>query len=546
MDQFQNSPNVVGTFLRKIWQGKKLAKFTGKTMFSRSKHNEVLDVANSFLNPSVNPPSAADIKICETGWILDLSRVANQVTASGMNFLDQYSNLVNYSPGNFVWVSESTTAPRVPYVCLVANGPGVGAGVQSPIYPEPGGTVYWRNVARFFFDLTTVGIFNPGRADGQFYNVGQAATGDVYFAGQVWRANATDHSGTTRNFLRHGLLVTTAAMNPREPHWFTEYTAGGSDPNANFPGEVILLGFTSAGKPMIAGTFDHVNRVVCGSNGINGGAARLNIDGSVDTGFNPGSGLTTGADITGGLVDSGDNIILTGSGTHWNGGSITNNGAIRITSGGAYDASFAPSLGGGVFAVGAPIIPQSTTSYFCSCPAEGIRKMAQSNGATDGTFSTGTGITGGANNIATALCLSSNLYAGIDGNTYNGTSVGNLIRVNASTGALDGTFLPAFAASGFGSVLISAIAVQASGKILVGGQFNTVNGTTRNALCRLNTNGTLDTSFTAQPGGTTNPIYSILILADGSIVVTFAGNSFNGSTRYGIAWLDANGNLQGV
>jgi hypothetical protein len=47
-----------------------------------------------------------------------------------------------------------------------------------------------------------------------------------------------------------------------------------------------------------------------------------------------------------------------------------------------------------------------------------------------------------------------------------------------------------------------ALAVQADGKILVGGSFNTLGGQPRYSLGRLNVDGTLDSSFNPGAGDT--------------------------------------------
>jgi len=44
---------------------------------------------------------------------------------------------------------------------------------------------------------------------------------------------------------------------------------------------------------------------------------------------------------------------------------------------------------------------------------------------------------------------------------------------------------------------IEAITGQSDGKILVGGQFSQIGGHSQNSIARLNTDGTVDTSFTA-------------------------------------------------
>jgi uncharacterized delta-60 repeat protein len=68
--------------------------------------------------------------------------------------------------------------------------------------------------------------------------------------------------------------------------------------------------------------------------------------------------------------------------------------------------------------------------------------------------------------------------------------------------------------------VVSAIAMQADGKILIGGTFSAVNGVPRGNLARLNSDGTLDRSFADTPvAGTNGPVRALAIREDGSIVV---------------------------
>jgi len=90
---------------------------------------------------------------------------------------------------------------------------------------------------------------------------------------------------------------------------------------------------------------------------------------------------------------------------------------------------------------------------------------------------------------------------------------------------------------------INAIVVQPDGKILIGGNFTILrpNGgpiVTRNRIARLNADGTLDTSFNPNANSTVN---SIALQADGKILVGgfFSGaGSIGGATRNFIARLD--------
>ncbi|MFM9006926.1 MAG: delta-60 repeat domain-containing protein, partial [Flavobacteriales bacterium] len=63
-------------------------------------------------------------------------------------------------------------------------------------------------------------------------------------------------------------------------------------------------------------------------------------------------------------------------------------------------------------------------------------------------------------------------------------------------GTLDAGFNPGTGADN----IIYATALQTDGKIIIGGQFTSYNGTTRNSIARLNADGTLDASFNPGTG----------------------------------------------
>jgi hypothetical protein len=84
--------------------------------------------------------------------------------------------------------------------------------------------------------------------------------------------------------------------------------------------------------------------------------------------------------------------------------------------------------------------------------------------------------------------------------------------------------------------LVDAIAVQADGKILAGGQFGTIGGQTRNGIARLDATTGLADSFNPNAN---SEVFAIAVQADGKIL---AGGNFTvigGQTRNRIARLDA-------
>ena len=82
-----------------------------------------------------------------------------------------------------------------------------------------------------------------------------------------------------------------------------------------------------------------------------------------------------------------------------------------------------------------------------------------------------------------------------------------------------------------GTASIYAITIQSDGKILIGGDFTTVDGTSREKVARLNSDGTLDTSFNAGVMGT-GIVYSIVVESNGSILLGGSFSECNASATY--------------
>ncbi|MCD9188846.1 MAG: FG-GAP-like repeat-containing protein [Pyrinomonadaceae bacterium] len=152
------------------------------------------------------------------------------------------------------------------------------------------------------------------------------------------------------------------------------------------------------------------------------------------------------------------------------------------------------------------------------------------DGTADATFDTGSG----PNSVVSVIALQNDgkiLIGGII-SSYNGTPIQNIARLNAN-GSLDNTFTAAFTGG------IDAVSVQSDGKILVGGSFTNVNGQARNALVRLNTDGSLDNSFSVILNSAA--IRSIVIESGGKITVGGIFSGINGFARTNIARLNSDG-----
>lgn len=124
-----------------------------------------------------------------------------------------------------------------------------------------------------------------------------------------------------------------------------------------------------------------------------------------------------------------------------------------------------------------------------------------------------------------------------DGKVLVSEQYGVMKRINE-----DGTLDTGFTPTQLSNDSVRAIGLQADGKILIGGGFSSVNGTTRNRIARLNADGTLDTTFDAG-SGPDHWVYRIEPEPDGHIVITGAFTSVQGTSKHGAARLTATGTL---
>ena len=157
------------------------------------------------------------------------------------------------------------------------------------------------------------------------------------------------------------------------------------------------------------------------------------------------------------------------------------------------------------------------------------------DGLPDTSFTIGTG----ANSTVWCIAVQSDgkILIGGDFSSYNGQSRNYITRLNAD-GSLDETFN--VGGSNANSLVLS-IAIQDDKKILIGGLFTRYNGQTRNCIARLNENGTLDMSFGGS--GTNNLIRSIVIQGDRKILIGGDFTSYGGQPQNYIALLNTDGSL---
>lgn len=253
------------------------------------------------------------------------------------------------------------------------------------------------------------------------------------------------------------------------------------------------------------------------------GLARINGDGSTDTGFQP--GLGPDSDIRGALVDTDGSVVF--------GGELTTVGGqprstmARVDQSGAVDLAFAPDLTGSVFALAWDL--DRSGIYVAGGFEEvggGLRQVRRltTSGALDPGFVTPQ--FGFATAYAVAVQADGKVLIGGSITAPSGMSGNGLFRLHPD-GSPDTDFNVVITSGDGIAPTVRAILIQDDGGIVIGGHFDSVNGASENALARLRPDGSLDTGF--NPPTIDGTVFSLASHRDGRFVV--AGNFSSGSAE---------------
>jgi uncharacterized delta-60 repeat protein len=320
------------------------------------------------------------------------------------------------------------------------------------------------------------------------------------------------------------------------------YPPGTLDPSFNtngVNGDVLALGWQTNGQLLVGGTFTAVGPTPVGQ------LARLNTDGSLDSTFLNGFAGANGAVNT--LAVQSDGRILVGGGFSTLDG-VRRSFIGRLMTDGTVDTSFNPGSGmdNAVDTVVETFINGVRRVYiggaFTSIngnSSPGIARLEAdstdqiNDGLPDPSFSIGSGVDGQVYAIApypTNSAFAGKVLVGGLFAHFNGVAVTNLIRLNVD-GSLDTSFNGNLGSGP--NATVQALAIQLGGQVLLGGQFTSFNGTSINRICRLNPDGTMDTNFLAAVGVgvADHDVAAITIQPDGRIIVVGGFARANGLTR---------------
>ena len=460
-------------------------------------------------------------------------------------------------------------------MALQPNGQIIIGGNFTGIQPTGGpGAVTRNHAARLNADGTLDPAFDPG-ADGAVYAIAYQANGQIVIGG----------SFTT--------VQPNGAASPTARNHIARFNADGTldntfDPSANKP--VLALAVQSNGQIIVGGGFSTFQPNGASAPTKRSCAARLNSDGSLDTGFDPEPNASVDAAIvlpSGQIVLGGQFVTVQPNGAAYqtqcdflarlnSDGTLDSNFIInplqsvstvtyepdgklliggtftqvypvnnltsiatpycaRINADGSLDETFIPSPNQVVNAIA--VQPDGNVilgGYFTSLQPEdkltptprNFIARVNSFGVPDSTIAPDE-----AGTVFTSATLSNGqILVGGSFLSIGGVTRDYIARLNAD-GSLDGSFTPSVNGP------VQTIAVQSNGQILIGGSFNQVDGFGRNFMARLNPDGTIDGAFNPSPNTTVN---AIVPLSGGQILIGGGFTSFapNGSTTtYGLSYL---------
>ncbi|SDY68516.1 T9SS type A sorting domain-containing protein [Hymenobacter psychrophilus] len=302
--------------------------------------------------------------------------------------------------------------------------------------------------------------------------------------------------------------------------------------------QIGALALQADGKILVGGG-DNLDTGIPG-----GGVARLNADGSLDTSFNIGTGITSPQGFVRAVfVQADGKVLVGGTFTSFNDQTVSN--VVRLTATGSLDPGFAATTDGAVRAIDqqpdGKIVLGGSFEKVNSAAAPRLARLLI-NGTIDPAFNVGTG----PNGTVASLMVQRN-----GGAQFNGSIVfaGSFTQVNGAVrnrvarvfdnGTVDATFANGVAANG----AINSVTQIGAGQFLLAGYFSQYDGVVKTGLARITATGTNEASFGALTEAN-GFIGQATPLASGKILIIGTFNSFNGTpVPTGVRRLNADGTL---
>jgi uncharacterized delta-60 repeat protein len=390
------------------------------------------------------------------------------------------------------------------------------------------GSINAGNLVRLNTNGTRDTTLNVGTAgfNGQVNDIRIQSDGKIVAVG-----NFTTYSGSTRNRI--------VRLNTDGTYDTTFNIGTGLNAGAN------CMAIQSDGKILVGGTtITQYSGSLIGT-----GSLRINTNGTLDTTFNTGAGFLTPF-VAYSIDIQADGKIVVGHGsTTYSGSTVTR--LTRLNDSGSIDTTFNPNVNNPVYTV--KIQPDQKiliNGNFTSVSGSTRTSIARvlSNGQVDPSYVVGTGVSAASAGLSNVFSLdnSGNVYLGGPFTTYSGSTVNRFVKTTPS-GAIDGTFISGSIAfngqssRGFNGT-VRTVLVSGS-NIYMGGDYTSYQSPPINYLVKLDNTGAVDTTFNMGVGPITN-VTSMVTQSDGKLLIAGASfTSYSGSSSTRIARINTNGTL---
>ncbi len=305
---------------------------------------------------------------------------------------------------------------------------------------------------------------------------------------------------------------------------FSTGTGFSSGAATGIPCEVRKIIQQPDGRLIAGGIFATFNGVSRSS------ITRLNVSGSIDPTFAPGTGFMNAGNNPGSIYNMAlqpdGKILVAGDFTSYNG--IPCNTLIRLNANGSMDAGFTM----------AQVVISAFRAILLQPDGKIIIGSARlnSDGSADATYS-------GQDQGNDMVLQPDGKVVGISASS--GLNTNRLFRLN-SDGTMDNSFGSFGVINAFNGPL-QALAVQPDGKIVVTGNFVTFNGVSRKRFARINTDGSLDAGFELITSNSIITPKTLALQPDGMVVVGAPNSLYrlntNGTFDAGFPTPSVNGNV---
>ena len=266
---------------------------------------------------------------------------------------------------------------------------------------------------------------------------------------------------------------------------------------------------------------------------------RVNEDGSVNSFFNNSTGFNDVV-YTIAAQSNGDSYVG-GMFTQYDGNSA--NKFIKLFSNGTIDTSFIVSSGFNdtvlacIDSPSGPYVFGEFTSYGGSTK-RGIVKLDEFGAIDNSNFNVSTGL--GTSSYATcgAIDKDEKLLVGGSFTSFNSDTCSNIMRL-MQDGTFDNTFVQG---SGFNDV-VNCIAVLSTGDYMVGGMFTSYNGSSVSGIVKIRPNGSRNAIFSCTISGGAASILSISETNYGKFLISGNFTTVNGVTCNNLARINSDGTI---